>query len=512
MIMGKLFLMIVSVGLLAGAALAPSDAQAQGRAALVIANSEYPNEAAIVRAPADAQAIGTALQGLGFDVTVLADVSGPGFLTALRETGAAAKGGAALVYFIGHAGTEDGQAMLFPAGQIAPIDGWRLEDVLAEIRAGGAAESVVLLDTCHGPASAAIEGGGQLPEPSEALISVFYGAPTAPEQPCPEALIAGASMTDQVLDGMADADLGLFDLFASYGDSPAALWAASTLDQPFYLVPENGVPEGLTEADYAMLSRLSPQDRERMLALWAGAGIGNTRAEAGAALGIVQNDTLVLSAPIRTVSTREVIRPTATRIEDVRIVAQEVLTLTAAAPRREFQPPAEGLPQPSIFIGAIAPPPGVGFAYDDLAARQALKTEDAENFAALVSAGALDPPSDLIARAIQTELARMKCYTTRIDGDWGRGSRAAATRYFLQLGTSPDTLEAEPVLYRQILLGGDVTCPAPVAAARAPARSTTTRTTPRRTTTTRTAPAAPAPAAAPARRINRGVTGTGTLR
>jgi hypothetical protein len=79
----------------------------------------------------------------------------------------------------------------------------------------------------------------------------------------------------------------------------------------------------------------------------------------------------------------------------------------------------------------------------------------------------------------------------------------------LQLGTSPETLEAEPVLYRQILLGGDVTCPAPVAAARAPARSTTT-TAPRRTTTPRAT--APAPAAAPARRINRGVTGTGTLR
>ncbi len=502
--------MILGAGLWASAAFVPDSALAQGRSALVIANSDYPGAAAIARAPADAQAIGTALQGLGFDVTVLADVSGPGFLTALRETGAAARGGAALVYFIGHAGAEGAQAMLFPAGQTGPEGGWSLEAVLEAIRAGGASESVVLLDTCHGPASAAIEGGGQLPEPSEALESVFYGAPTAPNQPCPEAMIAGASMADQLLDGMADPNLGLFDLFAGYGDSPAALWAASTLAQPFYLVPENGVPEGLTEADYAMLSRLSPQDRERMLALWAGAGIGNTRAQAGAALGTVQNDTLVLSAPIRTVNTREVIRPTATRIEDVRVVAQEVLTLTAAAPRREFQPPAEGLPQPSIFIGAIAPPPGVTFAYDDLAARQALKAEDAEKFAALVAAGALDPPADQMARAIQTELARMKCYTTRIDGAWGRGSRAAATRYFLQLGTSPDTLEAEPVLYRQILLGGDVTCPAPApVAARAPARSTTT-TAPRRTTTPRAA--APAPAAAPARRINRGVTGTGTLR
>ncbi|MFT6450782.1 MAG: hypothetical protein ACJA06_000262 [Halocynthiibacter sp.] len=509
MIMRKLSVAIVGTGLWASAALLPTSLQAQGRAALVIANGAYPGESAIARAPADAQAIGTALQGLGFDVTVLSDVSGAGFMTALRETGAASQGGAALLYFIGHAGSDAGQATLFPAGQVSPAGGWSLEDVLAAIRAGGATQSVVLLDTCHGAASGAIEGAGQLPEPSEALDSVFYGAPTAPDQPCPEALIAGASMADQVLDGMADADLGLFDLFASYGDSPAALWAASTLDQPFYLVPENGVPEGLTEADYAMLSRLSPQDRERMLALWAGAGIGNTRAQAGAALGTVQNDTLVLSAPIRTLSTREVIRPTATRIEDVRVVAQEVLTLTAAAPRREFQPPAEGLPQPSIFVGAIAPPPGVTFAYDDLAARQALKAEDAEKFAALVAAGALDPPADQMARAIQTELARMACYTSRIDGAWGRGSRAAATRYFLQLGTSPETLEAEPVLYRQILLGGDVTCPAPVAAARAPARSTTT-TAPRRTTTPRAT--APAPAAAPARRINRGVTGTGTLR
>ncbi|MEM6371396.1 MAG: hypothetical protein AAF727_01260 [Pseudomonadota bacterium] len=189
---------------------------------------------------------------------------------------------------------------------------------------------------------------------------------------------------------------------------------------------------------------------------------------------------------------------------------------------------AVGLPQPSIIIGLIAPGqedefglesllPGtveeLGFSLDDLAAREALRDSDPDLFARLVQEGHLDLASAELPRALQTELARMNCYRSRIDGDWGRGSRRSVGEYFDQLASVdwPDQAPTNDLL-RAILLNGDVACPTPVAAApRTPTPSSSARANPPRQAAPQPAPA-PAPAAKPKRTLSGGGLGIGALR
>ncbi|WP_406721701.1 peptidoglycan-binding protein [Thioclava litoralis] len=159
-------------------------------------------------------------------------------------------------------------------------------------------------------------------------------------------------------------------------------------------------------------------------------------------------------------------------------------------------PTAKGLPQPSVILGLIGPAfltptPEDGTQARDLASRIALRQDNPETYRALVNEGAFDPPAAQMARAIQTELARMGCYRQSIDGKWGAGSRAAVRGYFNERDDTSEavTEDAAAALYRQIILAPDVACPAP----KTVVREETPRTSPVRQTPQRTAPPPAAP-------------------
>ena len=173
---------------------------------------------------------------------------------------------------------------------------------------------------------------------------------------------------------------------------------------------------------------------------------------------------------------------------------------------------AAGLPEPSIIVGRIAPTPasfetvadeeevsvaGGEVAFDTLEARRELRQSNPELFETLLDGGAFDPPDVDLVVALQTELQRMGCYRSAIDGDWGPGSRRSVAEYYAQVEGQAAEGDAPTVdLYRQLLRVDDVDCPAPVV--QAPTRTTTassggggsratsTRATTTRTTTTRT--------------------------
>ncbi|MGC1504450.1 MAG: hypothetical protein WA782_09965 [Sulfitobacter sp.] len=211
--------------------------------------------------------------------------------------------------------------------------------------------------------------------------------------------------------------------------------------------------------------------------------------------------------------------PASPDVGEVVIFAPTPQAQQAALPR------AAGLPEPSIIVGIIedltlasfAPAEPLGdvtsneISYDNLEARRALREQDAELFATLVTSGAFDPPPPLLPVALQTELARMGCYGAGIDGQWGPGSRRSVGRYFDEIdGVEAVSLDPTIDLFRQIVLRDDITCTASVSAAAPRANSTrsTTRTTssaaaPRATTTRRTA-TKPAATAAPKRTISGG--------
>jgi len=198
--------------------------------------------------------------------------------------------------------------------------------------------------------------------------------------------------------------------------------------------------------------------------------------------------------------------PAADAAPVVRGAAQQGIAAVPAAVR-----PSDQLPLPSIILGFIAPEQEeefgldrllpatveqIAFALDDLEAREALRARDAALFKRLVEEGHLDPEAGQLNRILQTELLRMRCYRSTIDGQWGRGSRRSVTSYFSQLDNVswPDQRPTND-LFRAILINGDVVC---ATATRQTTRSST-RTTRRSSGSSQTSrPAAPAPAPAPA--------------
>ena len=175
-------------------------------------------------------------------------------------------------------------------------------------------------------------------------------------------------------------------------------------------------------------------------------------------------------------------------------------------------PQQSGQPEPSIIVGIIAGQndfdrvnpdlPQIGtseISYDNVEGRRALRDGNPELFASLLESGAFDPPAAEIARALQTELARMNCYRSAIDGDWGNLSSGAVDRYFAQAGGNAASRDAVADLFRQIILKDDLRCPTPVVAqpsrpAPQAARPTTSRPVQSQPSAPRPAPAAPKPA------------------
>lgn len=252
-------------------------------------------------------------------------------------------------------------------------------------------------------------------------------------------------------------------------------------------------------------------------------------------------ETLILDKPLRPVSGLASTTRPASPDAAGQAAPSGVQIFNAAAPvrpldgNRAARPTAAGLPEPSIIVGERPRADGVTPPIDSLAGsalgtgveeRRRIRAEDPRAFASLLDSGAFDPPADQMASAIQTELQRMNCYTGRIDGDWGNGSRRAVDRYFQQAGGSAVTREADVALFRQIALRDDLRCPdvvqpvvrdVPEASTRQPAAA---RANPTRSAVTRqpaqTRQAAPQPAAPPAApaqpRINPNALGSGIFR
>ena len=204
-------------------------------------------------------------------------------------------------------------------------------------------------------------------------------------------------------------------------------------------------------------------------------------------------------SPVAAPATAQAVRPT---LDSVGTVEDEQIAIFIAPPSAELaaQPTAAGLPRPSIIVGLIEPTPasfetvedtpeetavaGGEVTFDTLEARRTLRDTDPDLFETLLTGGAFDPPDVELVVALQTELKRMNCYRSTIDGDWGPGSRRSVGEYFAQIDGEAAADDAPTIdLYRQLVRKDDVACPTPVATQRPAASSGGTRTT--RTTTTR---------------------------
>jgi hypothetical protein len=492
-------------------------AMAQDRVAFVVSSDAGAAPTESMRK--DAFALSEALFGMGFSVTRLENPDGAQLTARLASLPDSAT---ALLFFSGSAKPEGEETLLLTGNTAAPLS---LNAVLTTLQGrGGDGPSLVFLDTCRADA---------LPLPAPApMPDVFLALPTAPGTPCPT---DAPTMAQEMLARITAPGMALTEQFpASEAIPQPGVWVQTGLTDPFIFRAATSSTV-LTAADYRMLERLSPEDRDNMLKLWAEAGIAVDVAGAAQPVAPVTGNGggVVVAAPASPVIVQNagVISPVQTVVSPIVAgseVQGEALAVLAAAPATPRNtgarpvPGAGGLPQPSIILGeqetlaSLAVPdvpPVQQLDYTDFAARQALKTSDAAGYAELIQTGAYDPPPEQLAFAVQTELARMNCYTRAIDGDWGNGSRRALQLYFDTLKVAATTQEPTVEVFRQLLTEDSVECPEVVAPAPAPAAAAP-RTTQRTTTRTQAAPAqaapAPAPAPAPAESGRRIRTGTGT--
>jgi hypothetical protein len=469
-----------------------------------------------------------------------------------------------LIYYAGRTTVVDNASMLLPvaADGDVPIDPLvsgtsdsarfvfvdMCHDVVEIVEEAGSTEGEVGVEETDGAIAVDLPLDLSLNTVIETAENVFFAASVAPGQAC--AVTADETLTNVLLDRMTVPGLAADQMdpnLQSEDASESAIWFDSTLTDPFVFRTATSDLR-LTAENYAVLDTLSPAAREQMIAMWKSAGMAvdiagsENIAPIDLAPVATTNSTVVLVAPVRPVAAATIISPISPRATtNVGTSIQPVtngVTLVAggaAAPAPAVfraTPGENGLPAPSILVGFVTddaetvvpevdngPVSGSGLSYDDLEARNAMREQDVELFASLVESGAFDPPETEMARAIQTELSRMNCYRSTIDGIWGPGSRRSVAGYYDAAGGSTPSQDPVAEIFRQIIVSDDIRCPDPVAApqaaAAAPRRATTTQAAPRRAAATQAAPApAPAPAApaAPARRTISQSNGTGAFR
>ena len=157
----------IRIAVLAVALAAASDADAAKRAALVFSAQKYEFLRPLKNPGRDAAAVATALERLGFDVTIETDRNLRRMSRALDDFGEDAEGAEiALVYFAGHGVEIAGENRLLPtdadASSLAALKSSSL--ALEEVRAAAAAAApaaLILLDACRDDPFGAGEGTGR---------------------------------------------------------------------------------------------------------------------------------------------------------------------------------------------------------------------------------------------------------------------------------------------------------------------------------------------------------------
>lgn len=483
--------------------------------AVVIGNGSYP--AYKLDAPAqNAIVVSQSLLGLGFVVDRLENANAADHPLGQRSADTV------LLFFSGLIAVEGNQTVLLSVNPVSSDkpSGWVLDELVKSYQKAGAKRVLVFLDTCHSDAGEA----GRQQATALAIPNVFQAQTTIPGHLCPDESTVGSDFTTALVEALLTPNTTLSGALSG----KANIWFKSWLTNSFSFQIQSQPGTELSKGDREMLDRLSEQDRKKLLDLWRRAGIvkGNTATpNSPTIISIVKNDTLILTDLAQPVAISSTLLPAENILvsQTSQQAPNTVRIFTASVnPAQQIQPTAAGLPTPSIIVGIVKPedsfanPTKLGAAISgtemgalDYNARQKMRADNPDLFNRLLTSGAFDPPANAIAGAIQTELSRMGCYSSRIDGIWGNGSRAAVDRYYARIGNTATTKEPVIQLWRQLLRKGDVTCPAPRTTARTTPRSTGGSTsTPRATTRT---PPKPATQTGP-RTINRTSNPAGVFR
>lgn len=374
--------LLVAAALIGGAAF---DAHAERRVALVIGNSAYTGIAPLKNPAHDAALMTSTLQQLGFEVTTLVDADQRTMKQAMLDFGRTLRAGtdASLFYYAGHGVQANGENYLIPTDAEVKDEGEldlqaiKVNDFLRVLEASPSKVNIVVLDACRnnpfaGSVRAATRGLAMVDAPRGTYIA-YSTSPNAVAEDGDE----GSPYTLALADAMMVAGERLEDTFkrarrsvlAATGDQQVP-WETSSITGDFFFRPAAEAAVAAAEPSADANQRSGPiLDQETTF--WTSIVDSTNAADFEAYLAQFPEGVFAPLARIRLAA----------------------LTEPAAA--------------------AVEPPPSEAVEEQQVAA-----LDPAEQAPA-----AVDPL--VLARDLQGELARVGCYADRIDGIWGRRSRAA---------------------------------------------------------------------------------------
>ncbi len=495
---------------------APATAQQDDtrRMALVVGNAAYDVLAPIDHAAGDAREVAATLEALDFEVSLLINSDSLTFNAALTSFASRAAGAdTVMLYFAGHGFQYAGSNYLVPVDArlsdpaTAIQEASNLEELLARLSATGN-RSIVLLDASQdsplppGLQGAALRGltvPGIAPETFVAFAAqpgMLTPAARGGGNPFTQALRDHIPTTGQTISQMMTEVRGAVQAATGGRQIP---WEQSSLTAPFFFAPFRPGPE-----DFRQVAAMPEAQRAFLLNIWRSQGADITREDLDARLAAAP-----AAAPAPAPA------PTAAPAP------------AAAAPKFSFQfleeDSGDGAPAPpAIAIGAppTAAPPRVTRqrteALPDAPIARLVnlrppntlypRTDDRARIVGRDITDIANAPDDL-ARAMQIELQRLGCYTSRIDGDWGRGSRRAMQRFIDASGeTGIDDLNPSASSWNILVNIEEAVCgtaPAPRAAPVASSSSSSGGSSSSAAAAPAPAPAAPAAPAATGRSLGR---------
>ncbi|MGL6211239.1 MAG: caspase family protein [Paracoccaceae bacterium] len=337
--------------------------------ALVVGNAAYEAAPGLTTATHDAQDVAGALRGLGFEVTLLTDVSSDVFWVVLETFAAKSKAADTVVfYYAGHAFQMGGVNHLVPVAarldseQAIRDETWTLDAIAEQLR-GGAGQVLIFLDACRTNPLPAVLRADQGLAQFDGGTGTFVAFATRPgavaydrvtdarNSPFTAALLKRIGVAGQ---SISDLMIGVRNDVEEATGGQQVPWDQSSLRAQVFLAPKADGP-ALPELEFAADSAV----------------VINTR-QVAAVPGAAAADVPRLAA----VEVGRVVAPVS---DAARIAGVDV----------------------AVRVPGVTPDPPPAFATE----------------------------RELHA-AIQTELKRIGCYTRAIDGDWGRGSQGGLERYY----------------------------------------------------------------------------------
>jgi hypothetical protein len=502
----------------------PAAAMAE-RIALVVGNARYEHIPSLATPAEDTRAVAEALRRLGFEVTLLSDVSTDMFGVVLDAFANDAKSAeAVLFYYAGHAFQDGGVNRLVPVearldrAEALKDETWSMDDIAARI--GGSGTTLIFLDACRtnpvpealrGPGAAA-QGLAEFDTPAGTFVSfstrpgaVSFDQGGGTYSPFAQAFLdhverPGQSVSDLMIRVRNEVEV------ATVGRQVP--WDQSSLRAQFYfagqdtaaLAPAEGGDLGAPEADPDLLALMNDIVTDDTVLLGPAPGAAPAApapaepapavvavAPAAAPPAVVEpavvpaapavvEPAVVPAAPppapaevappvtVRLAAASEA-RPAIQAIAGGKAArAGSVTSVTRAALQPRLAPVSDAVPAARV--------PGTA-----LSGHEPQAAPDDPALVPVVAPTPGAPAPEELPRAVQEELKRVGCYRLAVDGDWGQGSRTAVRRYFdAKKATVTDAdLEPTEALWRGLNGETGQVCapppPEPVVAKKAPQKS-----------------------------------------